>query len=113
LSALLADDETPRARVPGLQAERTALSWNRTALAVFANALLALRSGWTDREAPVTALAVALLLAAGAAMIYGARRRKRLLDGRNPIEPPAIAVAMAAIVALVASVTGMASILMH
>ena len=113
LIAVRPDDARPRARDAGLQAERTALSWNRTALAISANALLALRTGWVSREAPITALAFSLLIAAGAAMFYGAWRRQRLLDGRGSIAPSAIAIATAAIVAMVACVTGMASIVVR
>ncbi len=102
---------TPRPRDPGLQAERTALSWNRTGLAMLANALLALRAGWVSRDTPITILAFALLIAAGAAVLYGAWRRRHLLNGRGAIAPPAIAIAAAAFVTLVACATGIASML--
>ena len=107
------DDAARRPRDAGLQAERTALSWNRTALAIGANALLALRSGWTNEKAPITVLAVALLVAAGAGVIYGAWRRQRLLGGGGSIAPSAPAMAVVAMVALVACATGIASILVR
>ncbi|VTU30496.1 DUF202 domain-containing protein [Variovorax sp. PBL-E5] len=110
MTAAPADAAAPRARDAGLQAERTALSWNRTALSIFVNALLALRSGWVDRETPITALAFALLMASVAAMLYGVWRRRRLLDGRGPTAPSANAVAAAAVVTLIACATGMAAI---
>ncbi|MGT2434212.1 DUF202 domain-containing protein (plasmid) [Cupriavidus basilensis] len=75
-----ADDAPSPGRDMGLQAQRTALSWNRTGVVLLANALLALRSGWTNREALVTALALVLLIAASAVMAYGAWRRLRMLD---------------------------------
>ncbi|HEU0199380.1 MAG TPA: DUF202 domain-containing protein [Burkholderiaceae bacterium] len=58
-------------RDPGLQSERTALAWNRTSLAIVANGLLALRAGWISGQAAIVVLALALLIAAGAAFVYG------------------------------------------
>ena len=102
----------PQRRDPGLQAERTALSWNRTGLSVLANALLVLRTGWTTAEASLTVVAIALLAAAGAAILYGAWRRRHLLSGHPSIAPSAFAIAAAAIVTLVACAAGIASILL-
>ena len=103
-------DPSLRPRDAGLQAERTALAWSRTALAMWVNALLALRAGWTNGIAPITTLAFALLIAAGAAMLYSARRRRSLLDGRGSCAPSALATAMVAIVTLVACAAGIAAI---
>lgn len=97
----------------GLQAQRTALSWSRTGLAIFANALLALRTGWANREVPITALALALLIAAGAVMAYGAWRRRHMLSGADSVAASALAVAAVAVIALVACATGMVSLLMR
>ncbi|NBA94820.1 DUF202 domain-containing protein [Pseudomonas sp. R5(2019)] len=104
------DVQLQRPRDPGLQAERTALSWSRTGWAVLANALLALRSGWVNQEVPITLLAFALLVASGAAVLYGAWRRRQLLSAQAVIAPPAIAIAAATVVTLIACVTGVASI---
>jgi uncharacterized membrane protein YidH (DUF202 family) len=98
-------------RDPGLQAERTALAWNRTGLSVLVNALLALRTGWDSGEAGLSALAIALLLAAGAAIYYGAWRRRHLLSSHPSIAPSSFAIAAAAVVAIAACAAGLFAIL--
>ena len=100
--------ETPRD--PGLQAERTALAWSRTGLAVFVNALLALRSGWANDQPAITVLGLVLLIAAAAAALCGARRRKHLLSGHPMIAPPAIVIAGAAGVTWLACAAAIASV---
>ncbi|PSL84761.1 hypothetical protein C7T35_10390 [Variovorax sp. WS11] len=107
------DDPSLRPRDAGLQAERTALAWSRTGLAIWVNALVALRAGWANGRAPITALAFALLIAAGVAIAYGVRRRRRLLDGRSPCPPSALATAMVAILTMVACATAIASIFLR
>jgi uncharacterized membrane protein YidH (DUF202 family) len=103
--------EREAARDPGLQAERTALAWTRTALSIFVNALLALRTGWASGEASVTALGVALMLAAASAAACGAWRRHRLLGARGALAPPALAIAGAAWVTLLACGAAIVSVL--
>lgn len=93
-----------RPRDPGLQAERTALSWNRTGLAILANALLALREGWQSQQAPISLLACALLVAALAAWVYGTCRRRQLLSDQPVVAVPALAIAIASVVTLLACV---------
>jgi uncharacterized membrane protein YidH (DUF202 family) len=97
----------------GLQAERTALSWTRTGVAVLVNALLALRSGWFSHDAPIIVLASALVVAAGAVFWLGASRRRTLLQGQGPIAPPTRVVAAAAAITLVACMTGLAAVVMR
>lgn len=89
-------------RDPGLQAERTALSWNRTGLAVLANALLALREGWHGQHGPISVLACVMLTAAAAAVIYGAWRRRQLSNGEAPLAVSAHVIATASIISLMA-----------
>ncbi|MCY1406205.1 hypothetical protein D9M71_214640 [compost metagenome] len=110
---MIQHDVEQRPRDPGLQAERTALSWSRTGWAVLANALLALRTGWTNHEVPITLLAFVLLVASGAAVCHGAWRRRQLLDYQVVVAPSAIAIAAATVVALIACGTGVASIASH
>ncbi|WP_159910954.1 DUF202 domain-containing protein [Pantoea sp. 18069] len=100
----------PWPRDPGLQAERTALAWSRTGLAMLVNALLALRAGWTGREAPITALGLVLLLASGAIIFYGAWRRRQLLSGQAALAPSAHAVMAVAVVTLLACAVAIASV---
>jgi uncharacterized membrane protein YidH (DUF202 family) len=97
-------------RDPGLQAERTALAWSRTGLAVFVNALLALRSGWVNGETSITVLGLVLLIAAAAAVLCGGWRRKHLSSGRQPIAPPVIVIAGAAGVTWLACAAAIASV---
>ncbi|PJJ62151.1 uncharacterized membrane protein YidH (DUF202 family) [Compostimonas suwonensis] len=105
------DAATPPARDHGVQPERTALSWNRTALALVVNALLAIRSGWVGGFAGFTVVGAVLLLAAVAAVVYGTHRRREL--DREPTRPvPPAAVLAAAGVTLLACAAGVASVLL-
>lgn len=97
-------------RDPGLQAERTALAWNRTALALLVNALLSLRIGWGSENAWVTLLAVALLAASGFLVAQGAWRRRVLLSVRPQIAPTHWAVGFTAALAVATSLVGLASL---
>jgi uncharacterized membrane protein YidH (DUF202 family) len=97
-------------RDPGLQAERTALAWNRTALSLLANALLSLRIGFATESALVTLLAVALLVACGVLVAHGAWRRRVLLSVRPQIAPTHWAIGFTAVLAVATSAVGLASL---
>ncbi|MEG2579831.1 DUF202 domain-containing protein [Comamonas sp.] len=96
----------------GLQAQRTALSWSRTGLAIFANALLALRSGWIHQEMLMTAMGLILLTAAGVVLAYGAFRQQYMLCGADSIAVPAMPMAATGVSVLVACATAIASMLL-
>jgi uncharacterized membrane protein YidH (DUF202 family) len=96
--------------VPGLQAERTALSWNRTGLAVLVNGLLAMRSGWMSGQPGFIVAGAVLLVAAAAAVLYGAWRRRHLLVATGPTAPGTASILIATVIALLACVTGLASV---
>ena len=98
-------------RDPGLQAERTGLAWTRTALAVFANALLSLRIGWESESVGMTVLAIALLVACALVVAHGAWRRRVLLGVQPEIAPSERAIALTALLAFATSAAGLASLL--
>lgn len=103
--------EEPRHGGPGLQAERTALSWSRAALLVCANALLALRAYWESGQASYMVVAVSLILAAAGAVGYGGWRKRELLRAGTPVAVSAYAIAALTVVSLVACVAGISSVL--
>ena len=96
---------------PGLQAQRTTLAWNRTALAVLVNALLMLRLGEQSGQSPTTALGIILLVAAAAVTGCGWWRRKALARSAPPDAPPAGLLAARVTQVWLAGVAGAASIL--
>ena len=95
---------------PGLQPERTALSWVRTSLVIAVNALLSLRAGLVAGEPALLAVGVLLFAAAGAALLVAGVRRRQLTGEILTITPPRGALVGVAAIALVAGAAGMASI---
>lgn len=87
------------------------MAWSRTGLAVLVSALLALRSGWSSADGPISILAFALLLVSSTAIFYGAWRGWELLSEQSNVTVPTLGVAVAAVAALGACVVGVVSIL--
>lgn len=83
---------------PGLQPQRTALAWNRTALALAINALLVLRAGFKSDDQALLALGALVGVAAGAISVAAARRRRQLTHGVHAPATALIASATAAVV---------------
>ena len=75
---------------PGLQPQRTALAWGRTALAVLVNALIVLRIASQSDQRFVAALGLILLAAAAATAACGAWRARVLTLNAVPSPPPVI-----------------------
>lgn len=95
---------------PGLQPERTALAWSRTALAIAVNALLSIRAGFVAGEPWLVAIGVLLFAASGAAVAIGTVRRRQLSGDRLVITPPTGALLGVAAATFVASAGGVASV---
>ncbi|HET6672802.1 MAG TPA: DUF202 domain-containing protein [Agromyces sp.] len=95
---------------PGLQPERTALSWSRTALAIAVNALLSIRAGFVAGEPWLVAIGVLLFAASGAAVAIGTVRRRQLSGDQLVITPPTGALVGVAAATLLASLGGVASV---
>ncbi len=103
-------------RDAGLQGERTALSWTRTALVITVNALLALRSGFVTGDAALTIVGVVLVVAAIGAVLYGYARGRALAGHSGHHVPPAapvLAISILAGVTLIACAAGVASVLVR
>ena len=98
-------------RDPGLQGERTALAWNRTALALFVNASLALRAGLSNGRTAIAGVGIALLLASAACAACGTWRRRALLRDPRASGPPAAVMLGVAAATLLACMAGLASVL--
>lgn len=67
-------------RPAGLQPERTALAWKRTALAIAVNAALLLRDGVSASNLFITIAALVLGLLAAAVTLYATYRRRHFRE---------------------------------
>lgn len=98
---------------PGLQAERTALAWSRTALAVLANALLIARAGMASQRTELLVFGLLLLCAAGATQAFSAWRRVVLNQASGAARAPAAALLSLALLAAAGSVAAIGAILLE
>jgi uncharacterized membrane protein YidH (DUF202 family) len=98
---------------PGLQPERTALAWGRTSLAIAVNAFLSLRAGLVLGETSLVAIGALLFAAAGATVAVGAVRRAQLSGDDLTVTPPRWALPGVASATVLASVAGIASVLVE
>jgi len=100
-------------RERGLQAERTALAWNRTALALAANALLTIRSGVVNDAPMVLLLGAALLLAAVTLVPLARWRKMQLLGPQTPCAPDPRLMRAVFMVAMLAGAVAVVATLPH
>lgn len=103
--------DVERDQLPGLQAERTMLSWERTSVAILGSgALLLVRVAEPTSLGPLFGAAGALVLSILTAVIgwLRARRIGRLRGGSTPAPTGAVTVLAFGTVALAASVLVMA-----
>lgn len=74
----------------GLQAERTSLAWNRTALSAAVCALLVVHAGALAHDTALLAVGLVLLAGASATAVTAYRRRTSIphaiRSGRNPVQ---------------------------
>jgi uncharacterized membrane protein YidH (DUF202 family) len=99
-------------RDAGLQAERTALAWSRTALAVLINALLAIRAGSAGNQV-VVVLGAILLVAAFHVGACGIQRRRRLCEPEDPrAVSPAVMLGIV-VIAWIAAIAAFVSFAVH
>ncbi len=98
-------------RDPGLQPERTALSWTRTASGLLLNAILHLRAGYVNDSHPLIALSCALLLAAMAGFWFGRLRHEQLASGdTEALAAPILAIRGLSLATLLGVCTAMMAI---
>ncbi|AOW14454.1 hypothetical protein LPB72_02975 [Hydrogenophaga crassostreae] len=95
---------------PGLQPQRTALSWRRTGMAFLVCGALILRSGIEHSQLALDALGVLLLLTTAAVAVFGHRRERALLERGCPCAPPFLAIALIAGQTALAGVGGLACV---
>ena len=98
-------------RDPGLQAQRTALAWHRTGLAVLANALVILRGGVVAGHSMLTLLGGVLLVAATAVAAFGVWRSRALAAGEvSAVTTPAGVMLAASVVTVCAAAAGVLAV---
>lgn len=99
---------------PGLQPERTALSWTRTAAGLLLNAVLNLRAAFVAESSMLLALSMTLLFAAASTFLFGWYRHRQLMMGvRAGMEIPHAAPVVTALSALLACATAILAILLN
>ncbi len=100
-----------RAYDPGLQPERTALAWTRTAVVLLLDSLLMLRIGVHDGSVAVIAISLSLFAACLFTFGFAKFRESKLTRGIHPLVPPAFVMRFVAFVTVLASLTAFFALL--
>ncbi|RKR07622.1 uncharacterized protein DUF202 [Kushneria sinocarnis] len=74
-------------RDPGLQPERTGLSWSRTAFLLLLNSALITRAGFEHHDTLLTVLGITLLASTGAMYAWAGLRLHVITTTRQPVSP--------------------------
>ncbi|WP_157756845.1 DUF202 domain-containing protein [Plantactinospora sp. KBS50] len=106
-----ADRDTGAVRDPGLQAERTALAWSRTALALAVAGLLVARQLLTWYGPWMAAAAASTCLVAAAGALLAHRRYRRWTRTGRPAGRIAVANAAAAAAAMLIGAASLVALL--
>lgn len=101
-------------RDPGLQPERTGLSWSRTAFLMLLVSAILLRGGIVHHERWLALAGVGLLAGTGAMYAWAGLRLRFIMTSRAPVNAPsAWAMRLTALVIGLAGLTVAASVLYH
>ena len=98
---------------PGLQAQRTALAWGRTSLALLVNALVVLRAGASHQQQHLLLLGALLLFVAAGGMAIGEWRRRSLERLDALAAPPPLAIGLAVLATWLACAAGVITIVVN
>lgn len=95
----------------GLQPQRTALSWTRTATSMLINAVICVRSAYVYESRPLSVLAGALLTTSLLGFWFGSFRSRQLAsDLRSKMEVPHLAVLALTTASLIAAAAGILAV---
>lgn len=96
-------------RDSGLQPERSALAWARTAMALFVNSLLILRAGMIQDKIGFITLGLLLVASSGLFWFFGKLRTEKMLGTGPVLSGSHIHHVLICGCGLVASITGAAT----
>ena len=100
-------------RDPGLQPERTALAWNRTAVMVLANALIIFRGGIIDGSMSLVLLSGVCMFSAVWVWLFGKHRGRQILNMHPDLLSSSNGLWIIAGVSTISCTAGLTAIIVH